>query len=152
MRAKRTTNLLHAIQFVQGPLILHVSGIDGGSRLKQNDPCLFVSNRAMFDATRDHQEFALFQPDVSVAKLHAKAPFDHQEQLVFVFMMMPDELSFQLVELYQLAIQFAGNIRLPILRNLCKLLIEIDLFHILSWFEIAVRVHRTPSYKIRTWN
>jgi len=88
----------------------------------------------MLDAVRDHDELAFFDPDVAVAKvfvpvLHAKAAFYDQEHFVFVLMMVPDELAFQLVQLDELAVQFSDDVRLPVFMNLPEFLGDIYFFH-----------------------
>ncbi len=71
----------------------------------------------MFDSAWHHDEFAFFQPDVMVffwcalAELHAEAPFYHQKHFVFVLVMVEDELTFQLVQLHVLAVEFGGDVK-----------------------------------------
>ena len=96
--------LLHALQLVQGSVILHIAGVECRCRLKQHNPSLFVGNRTVLHPARDNQEFSLLEPDMAVAKLHAEASFHHQEKLVLVLVVVPDELSLELVQLYQLAV------------------------------------------------
>ena len=47
--------------------------------------------------------------------------------------MVPDEFALQLVEFDQLAVQFAGNVGLPVLGDPSKLFGEIDLINH-GWF------------------
>jgi hypothetical protein len=82
----------------------------------------------VFDAPRHDEEFALFQPNVPVAKLHAKAALDHQEQLVLVIVVVPDELALEFDQLDELAVQLASDLRLPVGGEAGKLVAEIDLF------------------------
>src|SRR5256885_10915443 len=51
----------------------------------------------------------------------------HEKHLVFVLVVVPDESAFQLVELYQLTIQFTGDVRLPIFLDSRELLGEVNL-------------------------
>ena len=50
---------------------------------------LLVGNRAMLDFSWHDEELALLQPDLAVTVLHPESPLDHQEQLVFVVMLVP---------------------------------------------------------------
>src|SRR5207245_6311543 len=118
-------------QLSQRTVVYYVPGIQRGSRLKEQDPSFFLSHGPVLDASRYHDEFALLQPHLPVTELDAEAPFDHQEQLVFVLMMMPDELPFQLVELYQLAVELGGDVGLPILPDTGEFLGDVYLFHFL---------------------
>ena len=68
----------------------------------------------MFNAARHHDEFAFIQPHGLVAKLDAEAALHYQEPFVFVLVVMPDKFALELVELHQLAIQFTGNVGLPV--------------------------------------
>ena len=83
----------------------------------------------MLDPTRHHDEFTFLDPLVTIAKFHAKAAFDHQEQLVFVFMVMEDELAFQFVELDLLAVELGRDVGFSVFVNLSELLPDVDLVH-----------------------
>ncbi len=54
---------------------------------------LFICDRAMLHASGHDEELTLLQPDVAIPVLHSESPFDHQEQLVFVVMLVPNEFS-----------------------------------------------------------
>src|SRR5438105_5034350 len=77
-------------------LVLNVAGVEGGGGLEEEDVRLLLGDRPMLDAARDDQEFPLFQPDVAIAQLHAEAALHHQEHLVFVLMVVPDERPLEL--------------------------------------------------------
>ena len=57
---------------------------------------------------------------------HSETPLHHQEHFVFILVVMPDELTLQLVELYQLAIQFARDVWFPVFLDSGKLLGQVD--------------------------
>src|SRR6266436_10269432 len=133
---------LHALELVQGTFIPEVAGVEGGGRLEQQDPGFFIGHGAVLDAARDYKEFSLFQPDVAVAKFHAEAAFDHEKKFIFVCMVVPDELTFQFVELDHLAVEFASDVGLPVLGGLGKLVGEIDLIHGASRAARCLRGYR----------
>jgi len=109
---------LYAIQLVYGALVDEVAGIEGGGRLEQHDTALLVGNGFMFDLPRHNDELALLHRDRSVPELHPELSLDYQEHLVFVVMVVPDELALKLDQLDQLSIEFAGDVWLPVLVNL----------------------------------
>jgi hypothetical protein len=84
----------------------------------------------MLHPSRHDKELALLDPFVPVAKLHAEAALDHEEHLVFIRMMVKHELTEDFVQLDMLPIQFSYDIRLPVFRNLPKLLGDVDLVHV----------------------
>ena len=66
---------------------------------------------------------------MAVAELHPKAAFDHQEQFVFVFVVMKHEFPLQLIELQMLAVELSRDVGLPVLGDLGEFLGEVDLVH-----------------------
>ena len=83
----------------------------------------------MLDSSRNDDELALFQQYGLIAKLDAKTSFHHQKQFIFVFMMVPNELTFELGQFDQLTIEFARDVGFPVLGNVGELVSEIDLLH-----------------------
>jgi hypothetical protein len=55
-------------------------------------------------ATRHDEKFAWSQFDDTIAEFETKLPMDHEEQLVFMLVVMPDEFSTKLDEFDFLAI------------------------------------------------
>src|SRR5271165_5607584 len=92
-----------------------VAGVQSRGGLEQEDVRLFVGHGAMFRFSWYNDELAFFEPDVPVSELHAKATLDHEEELVFVFMMMPEELALEFNELDELSIQLADDSRTPVI-------------------------------------
>src|SRR3981189_388858 len=84
----------------------------------------------MLHTSRHDKELALLDPFVPVAKLHAEAALDHKEHFIFLLMMVKHELTEEFVELDVLPVQFSDDIRLPVLRNLPKLLGHVDFVHV----------------------
>jgi hypothetical protein len=86
-------------------------------------------DRPMFYCPWNDNELAFFEPDVPVSKLHAKAAFDHEEQLVFVFMTVPNELALKLHDLDELTVELADDSRAPMLVQESELFVEINFVH-----------------------
>ena len=103
-------------------LVLDVPGVERGRRLEKQDPAFFIGDRPVLDSARDHDELAFFEPDGLVAELDAEPAPHHQEHLIFVVMVMPDEFAIDLGELDLLTVQFAGNVRLVELVDLGEFL------------------------------
>jgi hypothetical protein len=100
---------------------------------------LLLGDGPVFDATRHDQEFALFQPDVPIPKLHAKPAFDDEEEFVLVVVVVPDERPVELDQLDLLAVQLADDRRLPRVAERRQLLAEVHLLHDGLWFSGASR-------------
>ena len=83
----------------------------------------------MLDAAGNDDEFAFFDPLVVVAEFHAEAAFDDEEQFVLMLVLVEDEFSFELVELDVLAVEFGGNVGLPVFGDFGELFGEIDFGH-----------------------
>ena len=98
-------------------------------RLEQENVHLFFGNRPVLDATRNDQKLALLQPYVVIAEFHPKSALDHQEQLVLVIVMMPDERLGKLDQLDVLPVQLTDDPWLEIVIEQGQFLSNVDLFH-----------------------
>src|ERR1700686_5680673 len=83
----------------------------------------------MLYAARNDNELAGFDPFVMVAEVHAEAALDDEEHLVFVLVMMENELAFQLIELHVLAVEFGGDVGLPVFGDLGEFLGDVYFRH-----------------------
>lgn len=105
----------------------------------------FFGDRAVFDSMRDDDQFALFYPDIALtlrrfADLHKQPPFDHEKEFILYLVMMPDKGSLCLDDLDSKTVQFPDQFRAPMLREVCKFLLEIDLFHPITSFLEKTRL------------
>ena len=48
----------------------------------------------VFNPAWDDKKLSRIDPDVAVPKAHEQSSADYQKQLIFLFMMVPDELAF----------------------------------------------------------
>jgi hypothetical protein len=117
-----------------------ISCVERCSGLEQENPAFFVGYRFVLDAPRNDDEFALFDPFVTVAKFHAETAFDDEEHFVFVLVMVENEFAFEFVELYVLAVEFGGDVRLPVFGDLGEFVGDVDLVHVASDCLRAKRV------------
>ena len=56
----------------------------------------FWRNRPVLHTVWHDDELARADPLLAIAELHEQPPFDHQEQLVFLVVMVPDKLALEL--------------------------------------------------------
>src|ERR1019366_7378273 len=73
-----------------------------------------------------HHELAL---TAVLAHLHAQRTLDHEEQLVFVVVVMPHELSLELPKLHVKVVHLTHDLRAIVIGEQRQLLRHIDLFH-----------------------
>ena len=106
------------LQFLYRALVDDVAGIQGGGGLEQQEPAFLVGDWFVFDSARDDDELAFFDPFVVVEEFHAEAAFDDQEHFIFMVVVVEDELAFDLVELHVLAVEFGGDVGLPVFGDL----------------------------------
>lgn len=74
----------------------------------------------MLSHSRNNEKFALTKWNALHFSrrglvFHSKLAFYYKEQLVFMFVVMPDKLTSEFHELDMLAIQFSGDLRRPVL-------------------------------------
>ena len=67
------------LQRLDRQIILHIASVQACRWLEKQDVNFFFCNRAMLHAVRDDQKLALFDPHMTVTKLHAKSAFHDQE-------------------------------------------------------------------------
>ena len=56
----------------------------------------FSSDRQMLDALWNDRKLAFIKLNLLIAQLNQEMSLDHQKQFVFSFVLMPDELAFEL--------------------------------------------------------
>jgi hypothetical protein len=80
---------------------------------------LFVGDRPVFHAARYDNQFTWFDADTLLrsvlAIFHPKPAIHHEEELVFIFVMMPGERSLKLDQLHILAVEFGSDARIPMI-------------------------------------
>jgi hypothetical protein len=99
----------------------------------------------MLHAPRHDDELALLQPKITVAQLHQQTAFDHQEELVLLVVLVPDELALQLGQLDLKVVQLAYDARAPALVELRELLRQVDLLDPHRRGSVAAAAYRLPS-------
>ena len=92
-------------------VVLNVPGVQRLAGSKSSTATSSSATGPMLDAARHDQELALLDPLLPIAKVHPESAPDDQEQLVFVLVVMPDELPLELHQLHVLAVQLADDAR-----------------------------------------
>src|SRR6266478_3544411 len=114
---------------MHGPFVLDIAGVQRRGRFKQDDPAFLLGHRTMLHAARHHDKLALLDPFMAVAEIHAEAAFHYQEHLVFVLMVMKDELAVQFDELDVLSVELRGDAGLVVFSDVGELLGDVDFGH-----------------------
>lgn len=86
----------------------------------------------MLDAARYDEELARTEMYSVILELDTEAAAYSEEQLIFVLMMVPDEGSLELDELYLLAVELSDNLGSPVFGDLREFLSKIHFFHVHS--------------------
>ncbi len=95
--------------------------------LEQQDVDLLVGDGPVLHAPGHDQELALLQADLSVTEVHAEPSLHDQEEFVLVVVLVPDELALELDQLDVLAVEFADDLRAPVVLEEGQLLGEVHL-------------------------
>ena len=120
------------LQVGLGALVDDVPGVQGRGGFEQQEPAFFVGDGFVFHSAWDNDELAFADPFMVVAKFHAEAAFDYEEQFVFVFVVVEDELTLEFVELDGLAVELGSDIGLPVFGDFGELFGDVDFVHSVS--------------------
>jgi hypothetical protein len=93
-RPRRRVPESDSLELCDRPFVGDVSRIQSCFWLEEHDVDFVVGDGEMFDAARDDDEFAFTHERFVVAEFHAQRAFDNEKELIFVFVMMPDEFAF----------------------------------------------------------
>ena len=118
--ALKGPTLLYALGFGNSAFVDDVAGVQRGRRLEQQNPAFFISDGFVLNAAGNDDELAFRDPLVAVAKFHAEAAFDDEEEFVFVFVMVPDKFAFEVGEFDGLAVEFGSDVGLPVFGDLAN--------------------------------
>jgi hypothetical protein len=134
---------LQVLQLRNRALIRHVAGVQRGRGFEEHDPAFLFGNRTVLGTARHHDELALFNPFVTLAavllfELHLEAALHHEEHLVFVIVMMPDERRVELHQLHHLPVKLGGDARLVVIGKAGKLFGEIDFLDNGFWHSLRI--------------
>jgi hypothetical protein len=80
----------------------------------------------VFDALPDDEHFARRQLDRSVAKINQQNPLQHDEGLIGILVIVPNEVALELHDLELVVVHFRYDLRLPLLVEQSELFAEVD--------------------------
>jgi hypothetical protein len=93
-------------------VVCDIAGVQHASRLETKNLGFFIGARPMLHPAWHYQAFARPQADNAVSEFDAKLSLPNHEELVFVLVMVPGELSLRLDDLDFLPVQI-GNYLWP---------------------------------------
>src|SRR5271155_3288089 len=131
----RQARILDVLQLGHGALVGHVAGVERGGRLEEHHGTLLGCARAVLGAAWDDDELTFADLNVTGAQLHGEAAFDYEEHLVFMIVMVPEEVSLELDQLHVHAVDLTHDLRLPIFSERGELLRDVDGVHGVSVIE-----------------
>src|SRR6267142_3139696 len=103
-----------------------VAGVRGAGRLDEHHPALARRLRLVLDAAGDDVHLTGLQRHLAVAQVDGQLPVHHDEDLVGLGVLVPDELALDLHDLEMVVVHLGDDLRRPLLRELGELLGEID--------------------------
>ena len=106
-----------------------IPGVSHAGGFEQQDRHFVIGHRPVFDSTRHDEAVARAKVDGAVAELDAEGAFQAQEQLVDVFVQVPDELALELDELDLLPVQARDDLRTPVVGDRVEMAAEVDGVH-----------------------
>src|SRR5579864_5427404 len=122
---------LEPLQFYHCPLIAHITGVEGGLGLEQDNMDLVVGFWQVLDAFGHDDEFTGRDEDVAIAEAHFHAAFHDEKHFVFVVVVVPDERAFKFHDFHVGVVDFADDFRAPVFGDLGELFIQIHDFHLI---------------------
>jgi hypothetical protein len=92
----------------------------------------------VLDTAGDDEEFALVELNVAVAELDGEVSREHEEEIVGVVVLVPDELALHFDEADVVVVEACDDLRLPVLVEQAELVGQVDLLvHKTSWSWLA---------------
>jgi hypothetical protein len=119
----------NSFELRDGPFVGDISRVQGGLRFDEHDMNFLVGDREMLDTARNNDKFAFAHDGFAVAEFHAQRAFDHQEEFVLVFMVMPDKLTLEFDGFDMALVYFTDDSRIPAVGKAAELFTQIDGFH-----------------------
>ena len=112
----------------------HVPSVQRCFRFQQQHVDFILGHRLVLHTARHDQELAFVEVDLPVTVFrvadHDLQPaFHHQEELVLILVVVPDELAFELGELDVLIVKLAHDFRTPIFGEEMEFTGEVGFLH-----------------------
>jgi hypothetical protein len=114
-----------------------IAGVGRAGRLDQQDVDLILGHRPVLHALGDHVQLAGAQMDLAVTQLNRQSAFEDKEEIVGVFVRVPDELALELDHHDVVTVEPLHDLRRPVLRKRRQFFVEIDNRHDALPFQLA---------------
>lgn len=85
-----------------------------------------VRNGHVLNTAGNNDEFSFPNCHLPVPELHQKRSLDHEKELVFVFVVMPDKLALELHQFHKRIVQLSDDLRRPVVGEEGKFMGKID--------------------------
>lgn len=108
---------------------MNISGIYGRGRLEQENMNFVLRHGSMLDHSWHNEKLSFVNVNGLVAKLHSQHTLRHQEQFVFILMVMPNELAFQFCCFDMLTIQLTNDSGIPVVGDEIVFFLDVNFFH-----------------------
>lgn len=131
----REISTIESLQNIPRSLVADIAGIQRARRFEEHDLDFLPGGGLVFDTPRNNEKFAGRQRHDAIPQSHLQHAAMDQKEFVFVLMVMPDELAFELHAFDVLSVELADDVRIAIARNLRERLFEADEFHGNGWFR-----------------
>src|SRR5450755_2222296 len=123
-----------ALQLVRRQSVVDIASVESASGFEEHYVNFLGGHGTVLSAARHDHEFAFaqlhgFDGACRVFVIHAKVTVEYQEQLVFSFMPMPDELALKLNQFHMLAVELADDLGRPVILEGSELLRHVYLVH-----------------------
>jgi len=102
-------------ELADGPLALGRTGVEGGFRFKQHDVRLFLRSRAVLHSARYDDEIPLVKGFHTISELHIEGSLDYEKKLVFMIVLMPVKLTFDLCQSDVLTVETSDDPWIPVI-------------------------------------
>ena len=117
-----------------GEFRVHLARVFGARGFDIKDVGFFLRYRAVLLTARDDKQLAGVKHYIPVAELDHQPALQHDEQLVLVFMIVPDKFTFYFGDLDVVAVVLGDDLGRELLGDQRKFLIQIDGLH---WWSLC---------------
>jgi len=104
-----------------------VTRVSDALGLYQHEMHFVTRHGPVLDALWYDDELTRTERDLAIAELDGEVALDHDEKLVFIFVLMPDELTLNLGQFDLAVVQIRHDFRIPLIVKATEFLGQVDL-------------------------
>src|SRR5215212_1442326 len=109
-----------------------IAGVGRARGLDEQEVDLLPRHGTMLDTFGHHEQLARSQMDLAVAQLDREMALEHEEEVVRVVVLVPDELALDLDHHHVMSVELGYRAGLPVLGKCRQLRFEVYLAHLLK--------------------